>query len=590
MNVSQKGVLTVIKCKACGCPLEYPASVCPACTSPITLTELDLRVAEEDIKAAMKRREYESAVIGYRALADLGLTSAAVEYARILEEGQLVPKSLDLAMKYFALAARARDPYGAYRYSRLLSRDSDAGGVFFLEYSAYLGCKDAYAAVAAHYSSIGEEALATYYYSLLAELDDTAAIVTVARRYYDGVGAPASAACARWYMDKLLLPPFHAIKLAYRLRQVKPREPRIERPRSYGAILPRLAKEAKRLGFLFAYNHIVEMLSVCDVNMMYTLGRLYAEGVGCEVSAARAIAALENAGAHGVGEAYKYLGDLYIEGKLVPVDVLSALDCYKSAADHGMSEAYEIMGDIFYDGKLLRCDIKTAIELYELAADESVRSAREKADRLKREREGLFECGEEKIISSPEEGFRLIAISAGMGYPPAYRRLAGCYLNGEGVKRDRRTAYHWYKTAHEEGASFATYDLALCHSRGIGTPFDFKRALKLLKRAVGEGDERASRELERLLENKKRHMEDKLFSTAMRLLYNKNTAPAKEILEALREAGHAKGIYTLGCMYEFGVGTLTDRTLAFALYEIAYAKKFRDPRQIYKLRVLKMIR
>ena len=583
-------MLTVIKCKACGCPLEYPASVCPACTSPITLTELDLRVLEEDIKAAMKRREYESAVIGYRALADLGLTSAAVEYARILEEGQLVPKSLDLAMKYFALAARARDPYGAYRYSRLLSRDSDAGGVFFLEYSAYLGCKDAYAAVAAHYSSVGEEALATYYYSLLAELDDTAAIVTVARRYSDGVGVEASAECARWYMDKLLLPPFHAIKLAYKLRQVKPREPKIEKPRSYSAILPRLAKEAKRLGFLFAYNHIVDMLSESDANMMFTLGTLYAEGVGCEVSARRAVAALESAGAHGVCEAYKYLGDLYLDGGLMPRDVLSALDCYKSAADHGMSEAYEIMGDIFYDGRLVRCDIKTAIELYDLAAAESVPSAREKADRLKREREGLYKSGEEKITTSPEEGFRLLAISAGMGYPPAYKRLAECYLCGEGTKRDRRTAYHWYSTAYDEGAPGATFDLALCHSRGIGTRFDFKVACELLKRAVSEGDERASAELEGLHENRKRHMEDKLFSTAMRLLYNKNTAPAKEMLEALREAGHAKGIYTLGCMYEFGVGTVTDRTLAFSLYEIAYAKKFRDPRQIYKLRVLKMIR
>ena len=352
IKISHKGEPTVIKCKACGCPLEYPASVCPVCTSRITLTELDIRKAEEDIKAAMKGREYERAVIGYRALADLGVVSAAVEYARILEEGELLPKNLDLAMKYFALAARARDPYGAYRYSRLLSRDSDAGGVFFLEYSAYLGCKDAYSSAAAHYSSIGEEELASYYYSLLAELDDTAAIVTMARRYYDGVGVPASAECARWYMDKLLLPPFHAIKLAYRLRQVKPREPKTEKPRAYFAILPRLAGEAKRLGFLYAYNHIVDMLSESDVNMMFTLGTLYAEGVGCEVSASRAIAALENAGAHGVREAYKYLGDIYISGRLVPTDVLSALNSYKSAADHGMSEAYEIMGDIFYDGKL----------------------------------------------------------------------------------------------------------------------------------------------------------------------------------------------------------------------------------------------
>lgn len=590
MNFPHKGVPIVIKCKACGYHLEYAAGVCPVCTSRIDLTELDLRLAEEDIKAAMKSREYERAVIGYRALADLGVTSAAVEYARILEEGELLPKNLDLAMKYFSLAARARDPYGAYRYSRLLSRESDAGGVFFLEYSAFLGCKDAYASVAAHYSAIGEEELASYYYSLLAELDDTAAIVTMARRYYDGVGVEKSAECARWYMDKLLLPPFHAIKLAYKLRQVKPKEPKIEKPRAYSAILPRLANEAKRLGFLYAYNHIVDMLSERDVNMMFTLGTLYAEGVGCEVSAKRAIAALESAGAHGVGEAYKYLGDVYLVGELVPRDVLRALECYKSAADHGMSSAYEIMGDIFYDGRLIGCDIRTAIELYELAASESVGSAKEKAERLKREREGLFESGIEKIKTSPEEGFRLIAISAGMGYIPAYRRLAECYLRGEGVKRDRRTAYYWYNTAHSEGGEGAAYDLALCHSRGIGTPFDFRLACELLKKAVSEGDGRASAELERLLENKRRHMEDKLFSTAMRLLYNKKTTPAKEMLEALREAGHAKGIYTLGCMYEFGVGAVTDRTLAFALYEIAYAKKFRDPRQIYKLRVLKMIR
>ena len=583
-------IFIVIKCKACGYALEYPASTCPVCTSEINLTGLDLRVAEEEIKAAMKSREYERAILGYRALADLGVVSAEIEYARILEEGELVPRDLDLAMKYFSLAARARDPYGAYRYSRLLSRDSDAGGVFFLEYSAYLGCKDAYAPAAAHYSAIGEEELASHYYSLLAELDDTSAIVTMARRYYDGVGAPASAECARWYMDKLPLPPFHAIKLAYKLRQVKPREPKRDTSRAYYAILPRLANEAKRLGFLYAYNHIVDILSERDVNMMFTLGRLYAEGIGCEVSARRAVAALENAGAHGVGDAYKYLGDIYLEGRLVPRDVLLALECYKSAADNGKSSAYEIMGDIFYDGDIVGCDIRTAIELYELAAREKVRTAAEKADRLKREREGLFTSGVEKLSCNPEEGFRLIAISAGMGYTPAYKRLAECYLFGEGVKRDRRAAYLWYARAEEYGAPGATYDLVLCHSRGIGTPFDFDTSCSLLKRAISEGDGRAEAELKRLLENKKRHMEDKLFSTAMRLLYKKNTAPAKEMLEALRAAGHAKGIYTLGCMYEFGIGAPSDRTLAFSLYEIAYAKKFRDPRQIYKLRVLKMIR
>ena len=570
--------------------MEYPVRVCPACTSAIPLTELELSKAEEGIRAAARSRDYERVVRGYRALADLGVSSAAVEYGRILEDGELVPRDLDLAMKYFSMAARARDPYGAYRYSRLLSRDSDAGGVFFLEYSAYLGCKDAYPAAAAHYSSVGEEELATYYYTLSAELDDAASIVTLARRYYDGVGVEPSAECARWYMDKLTLPPFHAIKLAYRLRHVRPREPEAKKPASYAYILPRLAAEAKRLGFICAYCHIVELLSESDVDMMFTLGRLYAEGVGCEISAERAVAALERAAAHGSAKAYQYLGDMYLEGRLVDADVMRALELYKSAADLGKSSAYEMMGDIFYEGRLIGCDIRAAIELYELAADEGESSAKEKADRLKAEREGLFTDGSEKIKSAPEEGFRLIAISAGMGYLPAYTRLAECYLRGEGVRRDRRRAHLWFSEAAKEGDPEAIYNLALCYSRGIGTAFDFDTACELLRRAAAGGEGRAQTELLRLLESKKRNMADKLFSTAMRLLYQKKVYPAKEMLEVCLKVGHPKGIYTLGCMHEFGVGVPTDRELAFSLYETAYSMKFRDPRQIYKLRVLKMIR
>lgn len=580
----------MIKCKACGNFADPPARTCPTCKADLAPTELEIRLEEENIRAAMKSRDYEMAVKGYRSLAAVGVVSAVIEYARILEEGELIPRDLDLAMKYFAFAARERDPYGAYRYSRLLSRDSDAAAVFFLEYAAYLGCKDSYPAAAAHYSSIGEEELASYYYALSAELDDAESIVNMARRYYDGVGVVASAECARWYMDKLPIPPFHAIKLAYKLIRVKPREPVTDKPRAYGAILPRLAKEARRLGFDHAYCHIIELMSENNVEMLYTLGTLYADGFGCEVSAKRAISALDGAAAHGFAKAYKYLGDLYLTGRLVTRDIMRALECYKSAADLGMGCAYEIMGDIFYEGTLLRCDIRAAVELYELAAAEGESSAKEKADRLKGEREGLFIKGSELLGRESLEGFRLIAISAGMGYPPAYSRLAGCYLRGEGTERDRHRAFYWYSTAHKEGAPGAEYDLALCYSRGIGVPFDFKSATELLKAAKGTGDARAEAELERLMENKRRHMSDKLFSTAMRLIYQKKPAPAKEMLELLSKLGHAKGIYTLGCMHEFGIGTPTDRKYAFSLYERAYAMNFRDPRQIYKLRVLKMVR
>jgi TPR repeat protein len=43
-------------------------------------------------------------------------------------------------------------------------------------------------------------------------------------------------------------------------------------------------------------------------------------------------------------------------------------------------------------------------------------------------------------------------------------------------------------------------------------------------------------------------------------------------------------------MYEFGIGAACDKEKAFEIYEEAYALKFRDPRALYKLAVLKMLR
>ena len=580
----------MFKCKVCGYESTLVPSACPECGREVCLSDAESREILSALKKAKKSRKYEYAVSGYRALAEMGVTEAQIEYARILERGELVPKDLDLAMKYFYLAAQKNDAYGAYRYSRLLSRHSDRGSRFWLAYSAYLGCRESYPAAAEQYSADGDEDMANYYYSLAAALDDTAAIVTMAKRYYGGVGVPRSEAYAKWYLDKLLIPPFHAIKMAYRLRSVKAEEPTVHRPERYGAVVRELTARAKQYGFYTAYHRLVSALSADDIDMLYTLGTLFAEGVGCTADARLAIELLERAAAHGSRDAYKYLGDTFIAGKIMPRDIERALECYKSAADLGMSNAYEIMGDIFYEGELVRCDIAAAIELYDIAAREGDGSAGRKALALKDEREALFREGEDKLAALPEEAFRAFAISAGMGYLPAYTRLAECYRDGVGVKKERSRAHMWFEMAVEEGDDSALYDLGLCYSRGIGTAFDFDRATEVLHRAERFGDTRAEAELLRLYENKKRKLSRRLFSTAMRLLYRKKFEAARRMLEVCRSAGHPKGIYTLGCMYEFGIGTPTDRELAFSLYETAYSLKFRDPRQVYKLCILKMIR
>ena len=552
--------------------------------------ELEISSALAELREAMKARKYESAALGYRALADEGVCEAEIEYGKILEAGELVPRDYDLAMKYFRRAAEKCDPYGAYRYSRLVSRHSDAASHFWLAFAAYLGSTAAYPAAAEQYSSEGDEKMANYYYTLAALCDDVQSIVTLAKRYFEGVGTEPRADYARWYMDKLAFPPFHAIKLAYKLRGVKASEPPMQKPENYSAVIRALAKEAKKLKAHTAYFKL--LLDVCGdgVEELFSLGVCYAEGIGTSPDPEAAVRSLERAAAHGSGEAYKYLGDLYISGGLSERRIEDAMRCYRAAAEHGFPNAYEIMGDIFYEGRLVGCDVAAAIELYSLAAREGCAAAAKKARELTSEREELFAEGKRALEGEPESAFRSFAISAGMGCVAAYSALADCFERGLGCKRDRRRAFFWYCEAARAEDGSVLYDIGRCYARGIGVAFDFSSAIGYLTKAERQGDERAGVEKRRLLENRRRHMSRSLFSSAMRLLYQKKFEPARKMLEACRMAENAAGIYTLGCLYEFGIGTATDRDLAFSLYEIAYSMKFRDPRQTYKQKILKMVR
>jgi TPR repeat protein len=85
-------------------------------------------------------------------------------------------------------------------------------------------------------------------------------------------------------------------------------------------------------------------------------------------------------------------------------------------------------------------------------------------------------------------------------------------------------------------------------------------------------------------------MLDSVYSKAMTLIHKRNFQEAEEQLRICLKLGHAKGIYTLGCLNEFGLGIPTNREMAFRLYETAFELKFRDPRAVYKLRILRMVR
>ncbi len=581
----------MFRCAECGHIGNYTGPVCEGCHRPIVLNDVQLEQIRMRAEEANEDRNYELAAECLHILADQGDVKAQREYATLLEHGEGVERDLDAAMKYFGLAAERYDGYAAFRYARLAERHSERTADFWLRFSAVLGCIEAFPYLADKLAREGDDENANYYYALAAACDHTDSIVTMAKRYYDGIGCEKNDAYAKWYLDRLAIPPIHAIKLAYRLRSVRAENPGEPKINDYDRLLRRLATKAHDCGFFTAYHYLCTLLSDrLDMQARMILGMLYAEGVGCEKNPKQALLLLSSAASHGNKEAAKQLGDIYLTGSIVEVDVELALENYRLAAKLGMTNAYESMGDVYHEGRLVPKDIVRAVELYDLAAAEGYESARAKATEIRETRERNYRQALAADGVDNTEAFRCYAISAEMGYVPAYKGLARCFELGLGTKKDRRKAHGWYMSAVENGDRSAIYPLALCYSRGIGVEFDFKTAVELLKMAKRMGSPEAEAELRTLYERKKKHMARAAYAMGMELLYMRKFAEAERVLIACLKAGHAKGIYTLGCINEFGLGVPTNRERAFKLYECSFDLGFRDPRAVYKLIILRMAR
>ena len=581
----------MIFCKKCGYEGIYTGKTCPNCKNEIRFTGEEIAELISELKKAKASGEYETLVENYKILADIGITEAEREYGKLLEKGNLVPRNLDMAMEYLSRAARKQDPQAAYLYSRLISRMNDEYGSFWLHYSALLGYPEAYLPAAEDYGAKGLYEYSNFYYYLSAAGDEVDAIVALAEKYYTGTGIEQSAEYAKWYMEKLNFPPFHALKLAYKLRSVKSSEAPVITLQNREGLIRRLYTTAKRLGFDCARLALVSMLSdKGDIDAETELGIMYLNGIGTEKNATEAIRALTRAAASGSKNAYLELGKIYLDDQTVEKNISLALNYLKKSAELGNSDAYEIMGDLYHDPNYEERDVAYAYELYELAAKGNNQSAKQKANDIASARKAYFDRAEELRESAPEEAFRCYAISTVMGYPPATLKLGECYLLGIGTKRSRSTAFYWYSTAAKRGEADACFALGLCYARGIGTRFDFKRAIDMLGKADRMGFEVAGNEMLRLYENKKKRLSNKLYSKGMQLMYQKKFATAAECLTLARQFGNPKAIYTLGCLYEFGRGVECDRSLAYELYNEAARSNFYDERSAYKLVILRLLK
>lgn len=590
----------MIICKKCRSDVVYNGTLCPVCQTPLVIDDADIKRAKAELdEAKLDTKNPDRYFSLCHLLADGGDTDGQRELAKLLEKQDPI-NNLDRAMDYYKLAADVSDPYSTYRYSCLVGRIDARASSFFLRYSAVLGCKEAYPAVSEHYSVLGNEELAAYYCFLAAECDDTVSVVNMAKRYNDGIGVPQSPECAKFYIDKMTIPPISALKLAVKLRGVKSEVPKKPQFPDYASFINNLAKEALALECMNAYFKLTVILSdLGNINALCTLGILYAEGRGTERSLNRAKHYLDLAANKGNAIAAFYLAEEYASGAVFPKSIDTALAYYHRAAAMGYTAAYEKVGELYYAGDGVEKDVKLSVQYFERAGTES---ATARALDIKSKRYSFYKRGCEIMLkqtpsdSEREEAFRAFAIATAMGEPNSEAMLAECYARGFGTKKDRPSAFFWYDRAYAEGDMNALMPLALCYSRGIGTAFNYKTAIRLLSLASSKNMKGADDELIVLQERRAKKLVRSLYSLSMSLIYEKKCAEAVKVLSSMAGFGYPKALYTLGCLYEFGAGiSVSDKTRANEYYELAIRGSqkygsFTDPASAYKLKILKLIR
>lgn len=580
----------MIICKNCGKEAVYVGKPCPECNKQYTFDEVDIENRLAILDDAKINKQFEEMLECYHILADAGIDEAEIEFARILERGQITTKNLDMAMEYYHRAAKKHNPFACYKYSRLAARVNEVVGRFWLIYSAILGCELAYPELAEEFSLSGYEEDAHYYYSLAADCDDTASIVTLAKRFHTGVGVEQSDEHAKWYMNKLKFPPIYALKLVYQLRSAKPIQPPAATLKNYDGLLKKLVATAKANGYSTAHYKLCEILaSRGDENAAVVLGDLLVRGEGCERDFQRGLTLLSKAAAHQNIDAYLALARLYIYD-YNEKNIVLALDYCKHAGNLGSAKALELAGDIYADSMEEVYNIPSAVKYYDLAYKAGSETAHIKSEKLKNERTSFFERAKAEERIDSKRAYELYKKSAVMGHTAAMMRLAQMARLGIGTKQSRREAFSWYNKAALENEPTAFYPLGICYSIGFGVNLDYKQAIKCFMSAERLDDERAHEKILALLDKKVQKTAKRLYSTAMRLIHMKNFDAARNYLEIAAEINNPKAMYTLGCFCEFGIALRCDKKRAFDLYEKAYALSFRDPRSTYKLAILKTVK
>lgn len=102
---------------------------------------------------------------------------------------------------------------------------------------------------------------------------------------------------------------------------------------------------------------------------------------------------------------------------------------------------------------------------------------------------GLYYYYTVKTETAYKKAFELFTDAYNLGENEAIINIGLCYLQGNGVKEDKKEAVKCFRTAAEKYSSGVAYhNLGICYENGFGVRKDYKKAIEMYGKAVENGE------------------------------------------------------------------------------------------------------
>ena len=297
---------------------------------------------------------------------------------------------------------------------------------------------------------------------------------------------------------------------------------------------------------------------------LYDLGRMAADGLGCEADTEEAYRWYEKALAvfHAAEEErpWKYteyrIGKMYAAGLGAEQDYLQAADWLTLSADENYKYAQYSLGGLYYRGKGVELDYETAFALYTRSTDQSFPYASFELGKMLRDGIGCVKNQQDSDRRFGEAFLGFVSLEEQGHDDKLQYRLGWMLLHGVGTEKDEARAKEYFEKAASVGNHFACYQLAkLILSDEKAQPQDVEKALGYLRKAVEAENPYAAYFLGKLHE-KGQHVPQNISETIR--LYTLSAGQDNDF-----------AAYRLGKLYLGGEGVLKDvesaiRWLTFA--------------------------